>query len=348
MIYASLLWFKDKLDMSKLPYDVWCAQYNNVCEYKGEIVMWQYTSKGKVNGIKDVVDMNHCYIQPTPNPPKPTPKPEPTPTPEKKHYQGEYPNIHVEKTVKCPNSDKLIAEAKSLCGSADTPTEAYKEALNKVYPDRSSWGAAAKKGKSCDVFVGTVIRMLGWDKKYPRGLAEQYFYKPNGFSRKVYKNVSPYDVSKSGDVVIYSKTKTPTTKNKGKGVSGHTCIRGDEVLYEANHPSKYPHKNEKVEDKLDTKRPYVVVLTPTGEYTTIEKRDYLKMGDTGEDVTKLQNYLNWYFNGEFFDKCGDADGIFGENTDRYTKQMQTDMFGEKEADGLVGAKTVAEMQKVER
>ena len=62
MIYASLTWFDDCLNMSKLPFDVWVAQYNDVCQYKGKYVMWQYTSTGRVNGISDVVDKNKCYI----------------------------------------------------------------------------------------------------------------------------------------------------------------------------------------------------------------------------------------------------------------------------------------------
>lgn len=69
MIYASLLWFSNNLNMAKLPYKIWCAQYYKKCQYKGEYVMWQYTSEGKVNGISGVVDMNHCYIKdnlPTP------------------------------------------------------------------------------------------------------------------------------------------------------------------------------------------------------------------------------------------------------------------------------------------
>ena len=66
MIYASLLWFSNNLNMAKLPYKIWCAQYYKKCQYKGEYVMWQYTSKGKVNGISGVVDMNHCYIKDAP------------------------------------------------------------------------------------------------------------------------------------------------------------------------------------------------------------------------------------------------------------------------------------------
>ena len=62
MIYASTAWLNNNLDMSKLPYKVGCAQYYSKCEYKGKYVMWQYSSSGKVDGIKSDVDMNHCYI----------------------------------------------------------------------------------------------------------------------------------------------------------------------------------------------------------------------------------------------------------------------------------------------
>ena len=62
MIYASLDWFKNQLNMSKLPYKVWVAQYYSECQYKGDYAFWQYTSEGRVNGIKEVVDLNKCYI----------------------------------------------------------------------------------------------------------------------------------------------------------------------------------------------------------------------------------------------------------------------------------------------
>ncbi|MDR9825006.1 hypothetical protein RCJ22_05205, partial [Vibrio sp. FNV 38] len=122
-----------------------------------------------------------------------------------KGYDGEYPNTTVVTEVKKPNADKLVAQAKALIGSASSPTAAFKAALKTAYPNRSSWGAAAKVGKSCDVFVGTVVRVLGWDKNYPRGLAQQYSYKPSGFTRKVYKDVTPYSVSKDGQIIIYAK-----------------------------------------------------------------------------------------------------------------------------------------------
>ena len=61
MIYASTSWLNNQLDMSKLPYKVWVAQYNTSVTYKGSYIMWQYTSTGKVNGVTGVVDKSHSY-----------------------------------------------------------------------------------------------------------------------------------------------------------------------------------------------------------------------------------------------------------------------------------------------
>ena len=77
MIYASTSWFNNQLDMSQLPYKVWCAQYYKECQYKGKYIMWQYSSTGKVSGISGNVDMNHYYGELTP-------APTPTPTPSNK------------------------------------------------------------------------------------------------------------------------------------------------------------------------------------------------------------------------------------------------------------------------
>ena len=83
--------------------------------------------------------------------------------------------------------------------------------------------------------------------------------------------------------------------------------------------------------------------TYQGEYPVVKK--YLEKGATGIQVTRLQNYIDWYYNGEFFKECGPADGKYGNNTLKWTKKMQTEFFGKKEADGLVGKKTIAEMKK---
>lgn len=61
-IYASTYWLQNKVDMSQLQQQVrdntWVAQYNTKCTYDGVYCMWQYTSKGKVDGINDDVDMS--------------------------------------------------------------------------------------------------------------------------------------------------------------------------------------------------------------------------------------------------------------------------------------------------
>ena len=61
-IYANLNWLNNKIDSSlQDKYDIWVAQYNNTCDYKKDYIMWQYSSKGKVNGINGNVDMNYFY-----------------------------------------------------------------------------------------------------------------------------------------------------------------------------------------------------------------------------------------------------------------------------------------------
>lgn len=94
MIYASTSWLNNQLKMSELPYYVWCAQYYSKCEYKGDYVMWQYTSDGSVPGVEGDVDMNHCYLKDT-TPKEPPKDPEPTePVKDKK----EVPSLHLKKS----------------------------------------------------------------------------------------------------------------------------------------------------------------------------------------------------------------------------------------------------------
>ena len=63
MIYASTSWLNNNLDMKKLSgYRVWVAQYNDTVTYKGSYWCWQYTSSGKVPGIKGRVDLNYWTL----------------------------------------------------------------------------------------------------------------------------------------------------------------------------------------------------------------------------------------------------------------------------------------------
>ena len=98
------------------------------------------------------------------------------------------------------------------------------------------------------MFVGTVMRTSGLSANCPRGLKEQYKFKPTNFTRHVYKNVTPKSVSRTGDVIIYKK----------KGGGGHACIRTANGIYQANNPKYYPHFTSGF-SKLSTKRPTVII-----------------------------------------------------------------------------------------
>lgn len=62
-IYASLDWFKNYIDISKVDkYKIWLAQWEvskPTANFKYNY--WQYTSSGQVEGISGNVDLNYCY-----------------------------------------------------------------------------------------------------------------------------------------------------------------------------------------------------------------------------------------------------------------------------------------------
>jgi LysM repeat protein len=63
-IYGSAVsGFKERMDDSKLtPYAHWVAQYTSKCTYKGDYGIWQYSSKGSVDGISGNVDLDYGYV----------------------------------------------------------------------------------------------------------------------------------------------------------------------------------------------------------------------------------------------------------------------------------------------
>lgn len=62
-IYASdVSGFCDRLDLNKLTaYSKWVARYGSKPQYVTSYDMWQYSDKGKINGIIGDVDMDYCY-----------------------------------------------------------------------------------------------------------------------------------------------------------------------------------------------------------------------------------------------------------------------------------------------
>lgn len=64
MVYANLTYFYRHYDLSKLvDYPIWLAQYTSKPTFYYHFDMWQYSSSGKVPGIKGDVDLN-LYLVP--------------------------------------------------------------------------------------------------------------------------------------------------------------------------------------------------------------------------------------------------------------------------------------------
>lgn len=62
-VYASKNWLNDQLDMTQLSqYKTWLAEYADVPTYDQYFDMWQYTSKGTVDGIETRVDLDVSYM----------------------------------------------------------------------------------------------------------------------------------------------------------------------------------------------------------------------------------------------------------------------------------------------
>ena len=81
MVYTNLDYLNRYFDRSKLPYDLWYAQYGSTASVSDKEI-WQYSSKGSVPGIAGNVDMNHGYKDyGNGGDSKPDPAPTPSPAP---------------------------------------------------------------------------------------------------------------------------------------------------------------------------------------------------------------------------------------------------------------------------
>lgn len=68
MLYANSTMLKNKLNASDISnrYKVWLANYTSMTSYEGKYDFWQYSSKGKVDGIEGNVDCNFWYEEVVP------------------------------------------------------------------------------------------------------------------------------------------------------------------------------------------------------------------------------------------------------------------------------------------
>ena len=62
MLYANKHWLTTLLDTNRLSeYDLWLAEWRTSPTYSEDFGVWQFSSEGKVSGIRGEVDLNLCY-----------------------------------------------------------------------------------------------------------------------------------------------------------------------------------------------------------------------------------------------------------------------------------------------
>ena len=62
-VYANRHWYNNNLYVNQLEkYCIWLAEYRSTPLYQGYYQMWQYTSKGSIDGIVGNVDMSISYL----------------------------------------------------------------------------------------------------------------------------------------------------------------------------------------------------------------------------------------------------------------------------------------------
>ncbi len=61
-LYMSTSYLHDFVSESvRKRFTIWVAQYAKACKYRGDYGIWQYSSKGRIGGIKGDVDLDEAY-----------------------------------------------------------------------------------------------------------------------------------------------------------------------------------------------------------------------------------------------------------------------------------------------
>lgn len=216
------------------------------------------------------------------------------------------------------------------------PTPQFKSTMNAVTKGFHFWNAWSRVGASCDVFVGTCVRAV-YNREFPLGLWKQLRWMK---THPDFVEVKDHTNLQDGDIIIYKKAIA--------GRHGHICIYYNGKIKEASAKHFYGRTTDQVANRLSAKgKKYVYVfrIKDGKKYCPLEK------GMTGDEVKRLQRYLNWYFKGDDDLKPLKVDGIFGSITKGYVKAMQVEFNKQgklKVIDGVAGTKTLAVMKGVSK
>ena len=188
------------------------------------------------------------------------------------------------------------------------PTNAFKVALDEVFPDRSGWGKQSRLGASCDVFAGTIIRYSGYDTNAPRGVTPALTYFKNYPEKWTATGIYKVADMKPGDVIVWKK------KSGTKHIMVFVKVNGVSYFAEAHHGlKKYGAIHRKAFTyNLSNMSSFEIYRANSAYQGSLDK------GYKGTNVKHLQSFLNW----AGFD-CGAVDGEFGSMTEAAVKAFQT-------------------------
>lgn len=261
---------------------------------------------------------------------------------DKHPYSGAYPNTTIKTTEKVSRGGEIVAKAKEYAWPYGTASSKYSYSKGSARP---SYKAALKKymNKSakvsqsdCGYFVSTCVRASGVSSDFLalKGTKEAFPKVPSTMSVVHKGKKIPDGLLQPGDIIRYKKT---------SGQHTLMCYANGKIA-EAGREHQFPaiesdtKKYTKSNVKLATLE--VIRANPTTKTVT---RSYLQRGDSGDEVKKLQKYINWFFHDKYGKDVLSVDGKFGVNTQNYCKLMQSDL-GFTDCDGLIGPKTIEAMK----
>ena len=351
-VYANQSWLANKLDIDALRNAgamIWCAKYSDerptvYCD------IWQYSDNGNVPGFSHKVDMNIAMTDVLNSTPVEIPQEE------VKMDKNEA----IAKLVDCAMSQVGYLEKRSNAQLDDKTANAgsanwnrYARDIDNKYPNFYN---GKKNGYSwCDIFVDwCFIECFGYEK------ALKMLYQPAkstgagcSYSAGFYRAHNAfYRQPQVGDQVFFGDY----------GNEGHTgiviAVAGSVVTtVEGNTSGGYgvdSNGDGVYIKRYDISTQYIpgfgrpnwdVISSNAGNEEVTDTMNYptIKLGSKGSDVKKAQQLLiaKGY-------SCGvaGADGDFGAATYNAVKKFQA--VNGLEADGIVGAKTWAELLKTEQ
>jgi len=204
-LYSYYLMFKNciPIDMQDGRYDIWLAHYTSSTPYTGHKV-WQYSSKGRLNGIPCDFDMNYCYIDNYPE------------IIQKGGYNGYTKNGEV--VTPTP-----VVKPTNVTYPIDSSTTTY-EQKHYAYNDKTQLSKhfnvqefKCKCGKQHDIVINTRL-VAGLEKLFEKFdcsmiivnsgyRCPEYDIHMNGFAGK-------HSVGDAADVVLYDKNKAVISTKK--------------------------------------------------------------------------------------------------------------------------------------